>query len=175
MKNHPVAQAASPAIAHAGKAACATKPKLSLAVQYAAKPEGAPTRQQLRKWVLAALESDAEVTLRLVGSEEGRQLNRDYRGKDYATNVLTFPLNDEPLMGDIVLCAPVVAQEAAEQDKTLEAHYAHLVVHGVLHLQGYDHETDEEAVLMDALETQIIMKLGYPAPYLITQDAMPHG
>ncbi len=151
------------------------KPKLSLAVQFATKPETLPTRHLFRKWVLAALETDAEITLRIVDAEEGQALNRDYRGKDYATNVLTFPLNEEPLMGDIVLCAPVVEKEAAEQGKSIAAHYAHLVVHGVLHLQGYDHENDAEAAQMEPLETQIVIKLGYADPYLITENAIQHG
>jgi len=150
-------------------------PKLALAVQYAVKPESAPTRAQLRKWALAALEQDAEVTLRLVDEPESRALNHDYRGKDCATNVLTFPLADEPvLMGDIVLCAPLVAQEAAAQKKAVEAHYAHLVVHGVLHLQGYDHETGSEAERMEAVETHILAKLGYPDPYRIEEEKLLH-
>jgi len=152
------------------------KPKLSLAVQYAFKPETIPTRHQFRKWAMAALECDAEVALRIVDTEEGRELNRDYRGKDYATNVLTFPLDDDPvLMGDIVLCAPVVEKEAAEQGKPLEAHYAHLTVHGMLHMQGYDHENDTDAAIMEALETQIVTKLGYADPYRIQENAIPHG
>jgi len=144
---------------------------LSLSVQYAAKPEEVPTRAQLRRWVKAALRQDAEIALRIVDEEEGRALNRDYRGKDYATNVLTFVYDDEfpgaerPLAGDIVLCAPVVAREALQQEKPVEAHYAHLTVHGVLHLQGYDHESDEEARQMEALEIQIVTKLGYADPY----------
>jgi probable rRNA maturation factor len=152
------------------------KPKLSLAVQYAVKPDAVPTRHQFRKWALAALECDAEIALRIVDIEEGRELNRDYRSKDYATNVLTFPLDDDPvLMGDIVLCAPVVEKEAAEQGKPLEAHYAHLTVHGVLHMQGYDHENDEDAAVMEALETQIVTKLGYADPYLVMENAITHG
>ena len=152
------------------------KPKLELAVQYAVKPDNVPTRAQLKKWALAALEEDAEVALRIVGESEGRELNRDYRDKDYATNVLTFPLTDDPvLMGDIVLCHPVVEKEAQEQNKSLEAHYAHLVVHGMLHLQGYDHVTDEEAEVMEALETQIVTKFGYADPYLIEKEAITHG
>ncbi len=151
------------------------KPTLTLAVQFATKPEGTPTRHQFRKWVLAALEADAEVTLRITDAEEGQSLNRDYRGKDYATNVLTFPLNDEPLLGDIVLCAPVVAKEAAEQQKPLEAHYAHLTIHGILHLQGYDHETEQDAEVMEARETQLMTKLGYADPYRILENAIAHG
>ena len=152
------------------------KHTLSLAVQYAFKPDTVPTRHQFRKWVRAALEQDAEITLRLVDSDEGRELNHTYRGKDYATNVLTFPLDTDPLlMGDIVLCAPVVEREAAEQGKLLEAHYAHLTVHGVLHMQGYDHETEEEAEVMERLESAIVMKLGYADPYLVTEDAISNG
>lgn len=146
------------------------RPKLALAVQYAVAAEGVPTRPQFRRWVTAALEREAEISLRLVDAEEGQMLNRDYRGKDYATNVLTFvfdemPDVDLPLMGDIVLCAPVVEREAAEQGKALAAHYCHLTVHGVLHLQGYDHETDADAEVMEAREREIVMKLGYPDPY----------
>jgi probable rRNA maturation factor len=144
---------------------------LSLSVQYVAKPDEAPTRAQFRRWVKAALRQDAEIALRIVDEEGGRALNRDYRGKDYATNVLTFVYDDDfpgaelPLAGDIVLCAPVVAREALQQEKPVEAHYAHLTVHGVLHLQGYDHESDEEARQMEALEIQIVTKLGYSDPY----------
>lgn len=146
-------------------------PTLHLSVQYAVQPNTIPTRAQFRRWVKAALSRDAEITLRIVDEEEGRALNRDYRGKDYATNVLTFVYDDEfsgttlPLAGDIVLCAPVVAREAMEQEKPVEAHYAHLTVHGVLHLQGYDHESDEEAQQMEALETRIVTRLGYADPY----------
>ena len=172
-----VAQAASSAAVNAGEAACTTaKPKLGLAVQYATKPEAIPTRHQFKKWATAALEQDAEIALRIVDAAEGRELNNTYRAKDYATNVLTFPLMHEPLlMGDIVLCAPVVEKEAAEQGISLEAHYAHLTVHGVLHMQGYDHENDEDAEHMEALESQIVMKLGYADPYLIEKEAIQHG
>jgi probable rRNA maturation factor len=141
-------------------------PDLTLTVQYATRAADLPTRTQLRAWAEAGLECDAEVTLRLVGKAEGRRLNRDFRGKDYATNVLTFPYTDsEPLSGDIVLCAPVVAEEARVQGKALEAHYAHLVVHGMLHLQGFDHEREADAALMEARETEIVTRLGYPDPY----------
>ncbi len=146
-----------------------TDPRLRLSVQYAVATEGVPDRPRFRRWAKAALTRDAEIALRVVDEAEGRELNRDYRGKDYATNVLTFVYDDLPpeagLMGDIVLCAPVVAREAAEQGKPLEAHYAHLTVHGVLHLMGHDHEEEAEALEMEALETQIVTKLGYPAPY----------
>jgi len=101
-----------------------------------------------------------------VGLAEGRALNRAYRGRDYATNVLTFVLNDSPpLAGDLVLCAPVIAREAREQRKSLTAHYAHLTIHGVLHLQGYDHADDRQAQAMETLETRILKRLGYPDPY----------
>jgi probable rRNA maturation factor len=143
--------------------------KLSLSVQYAVHPDGAPTRPQFRRWAKAALEGDAQMTLRLVDEAEGRALNRDYRGKDYPTNVLTFVYDDLPYTaGDIAICPAVVEREAREQGKTLEAHYAHLTVHGALHLQGYDHENDDEARAMEGRETQIVMKLGYPDPYHTT-------
>ena len=141
--------------------------KLAMAVQYASEAQELPTAAQFRKWAKLALRADAEIALRVVDEDEGQALNRDYRGKDYATNVLTFPLAEEPLlMGDIVLCAPVVAREAEAQQKPLLAHYAHLTVHGVLHLQGYDHETEAEAEIMETLETEIITQLGYADPYL---------
>jgi len=141
-------------------------PDLTLSVQYAVANDGLPSRQRLRSWVKAALLIDANVTLRLVGSREGRALNRDFRGKDYATNVLTFAYPDfESLSGDIVLCAPVIAKEAREQRKSIEAHYAHLVVHGMLHLQGYDHENNNDARVMETREAEIVVKLGYADPY----------
>jgi probable rRNA maturation factor len=144
---------------------------LSLSVQYAVEAEGVPTRPRFRRWVQAALEGDAEITLRLVDEEEGRALNRDYRGKDYATNVLTFVYDDLPYVaGDIVICPAVVAREAREQGKALDAHYAHLTVHGVLHLQGYDHENDAEAEEMERRETQIVTKLGYSDPYRVINN-----
>ncbi|TCV84712.1 putative rRNA maturation factor [Sulfurirhabdus autotrophica] len=145
--------------------------QLHLSVQYAVQPEDAPSRPQIRKWVKSALKRDADMTVRLVDEAEGRELNREYRGKDYATNVLTFVYDDLdlpveiPLSGDLVLCAPVVAREASEQGISIEAHYAHLIVHGVLHLQGYDHEDEAEAEEMEALESEIIVKLGYVDPY----------
>ncbi|HEU5282356.1 MAG TPA: rRNA maturation RNase YbeY [Burkholderiales bacterium] len=141
-------------------------PRLSLTTQFAVAARGRPGRRQLRKWAQAALEHDAEVTLRLVGRAEGRRLNRDFRGKDYATNVLTFVYPEaRPLAGDIVLCAPVVEDEARAQGKPRDAHYAHLVVHGMLHLQGYDHERSRAARAMEARETEIVTRLGYADPY----------
>ena len=145
-------------------------PKLNLTVQYASVHlNNLPTQTQFRKWAKAAIRVDTEVTIRIVDEAEGRQLNKAYRGKDYATNVLTFPLTEEPhLMGDIIICAPVVAAEAIAQNKPLEAHYAHLTVHGTLHLHGYDHEIEAQECLMEGLETAIVAKLGYADPYLIT-------
>ena len=141
-------------------------PHLNLAVQYAVTAAGKPSRTQFRQWVRAALEHDARITLRIVGLAEGRTLNRSYRDKDYATNVLTFVFHDKaPFEGDLALCAPVIAHEARAQKKTLAAHYAHLTVHGVLHLQGYDHENDAEARVMENREAQIMAKLGYADPY----------
>ena len=147
-----------------------TKPhKLSLSVQYASAANNLPTRPQLRRWTKAALRHDARIALRIVDEEEGRQLNKTYRGKDYATNVLTFVYDDEapPLMADVVLCAPVVAREAGEQRKELAAHYAHLVIHAALHLQGYEHEDEREASEMEQAETAIMAKLGYADPYAV--------
>ncbi len=139
---------------------------LKLMVQYAAGCSEAPARPQFRRWVKAALQCDAEVVLRLVDEAEGRDLNRQFRGKDYATNVLTFVYDDtQPLAGDIVLCVPVVRQEARQQHKDLTAHFAHLTVHGVLHLQGYDHIAEAEAAEMERLETAVLAKLGYADPY----------
>lgn len=144
-------------------------PKLNLTVQYASVHLNLPTQTQFRKWAKAAIRVDTEVTIRIVDEAEGRELNKAYRAKDYATNVLTFPLTEEPhLMGDIIICAPVVAAETMEQNKPLEAHYAHLTVHGILHLHGYDHEIEAQACLMEGLETAIVAKLGYADPYLIT-------
>ncbi len=144
-------------------------PKLALAVQYATSDAGLPTRTQVRRWVCAAQEMDAAVTVRFIGASEGRMLNARFRGNDYATNVLTFVYDDgSPRAGDIVLCAPIVRQEAAAQGKPLAAHYTHLVVHGMLHLQGYDHERDADAVPMEARETTVLAQLGLPDPYGIS-------
>ncbi|MGD9872149.1 MAG: rRNA maturation RNase YbeY [Thauera sp.] len=155
-------------------------PVLKLKVQKAVDGEdkaNAPKKNHIRRWAQAALARDAAVTVRLVDETEGRELNRDYRGKDYATNVLTFSYaegEDLPgmpapgagvLAGDLVLCVPVVMREAAEQGKTPEAHFAHLVVHGMLHLQGFDHENEVEAAEMEMRETEILCGLGYADPY----------
>lgn len=144
-----------------------SSPKLSLAVQYASVAPGLPTRTQLRRWVRAAQQRDVQITLRIVDEAEGCELNNNYRRKDYATNVLTFIYDDVgTLCGDIVICAPVVEREAREQCKDRLAHYAHMVVHAVLHLQGYDHETDDGAAAeMEALESKLMLELRYPDPY----------
>jgi len=148
---------------------------LSLSVQYASDAQQLPARPQLRRWIKAALQRDVSMTLRIVDEAEGRELNKNYRGKDYATNVLTFVYDDPmphaeskeqpPLSGDVVICAPVVAREAAEQHKDLFSHYAHLAIHAALHLQGYDHENETEAAEMEALETALMVKLHYLNPY----------
>jgi probable rRNA maturation factor len=125
-------------------------------------------RAHVARWVRAALFADAELTVRLVDAAEGRTLNRTYRGKDYATNVLTFAYAetaDQPVTGDLVLCCSVVEQEAATQGKALEAHYAHLIIHGVLHAQGYDHDDDDEAAAMEAIEIEALAGLGFANPY----------
>lgn len=146
-------------------------PKLSLSVQYAdARLQEQLPRPLLRRWVQAALFFPAQLTLRFVDAEEGRALNQSYRGKDYATNVLTFAYTEdeeaEQTQADIIFCNDVLEKEAQEQGKTLQAHCAHLVVHGVLHAQGYDHEEDQEAEEMEALEVEILEKLGFANPYL---------
>lgn len=148
-------------------------PRLALTLQFpAAKAHPSHksllSRARVAGWVKAALLADGELTLRFVDAEEGRHLNRAYRGKDYATNVLTFAYGqtaDNPVCGDIVVCCPVIEREAAEQGKTLDAHYAHMIVHGTLHAQGYDHEVEEEAREMEALEADILGALGFPDPY----------
>ena len=140
--------------------------KLSLAVQYASGTEKMPTRTQFRRWIIKALQRDVVMTLRLVGETEGLELNRQYRGKNYSTNVLTFVYDeDEILNGDVIICVPVVASEAKFQHKVLWAHYAHLTIHAALHLQGYDHENDADAAEMEALETRLMLELHYTDPY----------
>ena len=151
--------------------------RLDVGVSYALPRAGLPAAASFRKWVAAALEGrirEADLAIRLVDADEGRSLNRHYRGKDYATNVLSFPAEVPeglpknvkfPLLGDLVICAPVVAREAAEQGKPLKDHYAHLTVHGVLHLLGWDHEDDKEAEAMEQLEREILADLGIADPY----------
>jgi probable rRNA maturation factor len=149
------------------------KNKLTLSVQYPdPRLQDSITRPMVRKWIKAALFAPAELTIRFVDAEEGRALNRDYRAKDYATNVLTFAYNegeevaeDEPTRADIILCTDVLEKEAAEQSKTVAEHTAHLIVHGVLHAQGYDHIDDDDATEMESLETEILTALGYADPY----------
>lgn len=152
--------------------------RLDVAIGYALPRAGIPAAMSFRRWVAAALAGrirEADLAIRLVDVEEGRALNRHYRGKDYATNVLSFPAElpeglpkgvKLPLLGDLVICAPVVAREAREQGKPLNAHYAHLTVHGCLHLLGWDHEDPREAEAMEQLERDILAGLGLPDPYL---------
>ena len=143
-------------------------PELRLSLQ---QPDGRHravlARHRVARWIRATLQTPAQLTVRIVDEDEGRALNRDYRGRDYATNVLSFVYENDPLtVGDLVICAPVVLREAGEQKRSAEAHHAHLVVHGMLHLQGYDHETGEEdARIMETRETEILAGLGYPDPY----------
>ncbi|MET0541014.1 MAG: rRNA maturation RNase YbeY [Variovorax sp.] len=145
---------------------------LSLSLQFGrftgvARHRAALPRHAVARWIRHALEREAEITVRIVDADEGQRLNREFRGKDYATNVLTFDYAQQPLvMADLVLCAPVIAREAKEQRKTLAAHYAHMVVHGTLHAQGWDHETGEaDAEAMEAHETAILAGLGLKNPY----------
>lgn len=152
--------------------------RLDIAVGYAAPRAGVPAATSFRRWAAAALAGrirEADLAIRIVDEKEGRALNHHYRGKDYATNVLSFPAElpeglpkgvKLPLLGDLVLCAPVVAREAKEQGKPLNAHYAHLTVHGCLHLLGWDHEDPREAEAMEQLEREILAGLGLPDPYL---------
>jgi probable rRNA maturation factor len=146
------------------------KNKLTLSVQYPdPRLKEIIPRSKLRRWIQAALFAPAELTIRFVDADEGKTLNREYRGKDYATNVLTFAYTEdeesEVTQADIILCTDVVQREAEEQKKSVESHTAHLVVHGVLHAQGYDHETDEEASEMEGLEVEILASLGEANPY----------
>jgi probable rRNA maturation factor len=144
------------------------RPSLTLSVQVATDPDGLPHRSTLRRWACAALTRDARVTVRFVDSREGRALNARYRNRHYATNVLTFVYDDAvPLAGDLVLCVPVLRREARAQGKTFRAHCAHLVIHGMLHLQGYDHERAAEARRMEVRERRILARLGYADPYAL--------
>ena len=154
--------------------------RLDVAISYAVPRAGLPAAVSFRRWVAAALQGrirEADLAIRIVGSKEGRALNRHYRGKDHATNVLSFPADIAdgvklpkgvklPLLGDLVLCAPVIAREAKEQKKPLAAHYAHLTVHGALHLLGWDHQDAREAECMEQLEREILAGLGIDDPYL---------
>ncbi|MEP9320784.1 rRNA maturation RNase YbeY [Pseudomonas sp. LABIM340] len=152
---------------------------LELDLQIASEAPGLPSEAQFRHWCELALrqrQNDSELTIRLVDETEGRELNKTWRHKDYATNVLSFPadvpdeLLDIPLLGDLVICAPVVTREAAEQGKSAEAHWAHLVIHGCLHLLGYDHIEDEEAEEMEGLERELLAELGHPDPYAADEE-----
>ena len=136
-----------------------------LLIQRASRAAHIPSDTLLRRWARAALARSAEVTLRFVAAAEGRRLNREFRGKDYATNVLTFVYGERPLAGDVVICAPVIAAEARAQGKAVAAHHAHMVVHGLLHLQGFDHERAADAARMEGRERAILARLGYPDPY----------
>jgi probable rRNA maturation factor len=150
--------------------------KLDVAVGYAAPRKGVPASASFRRWIEAALKGAkrrkaTEVSVRIVDTEEGQALNLQYRGRDYATNVLSFPVElppgvNLPLIGDLVICAPVVAREAAEQGKKPADHWAHLTIHGTLHLLGYDHIDEAEAETMEALETRVLAGLGIADPYI---------
>ncbi len=152
----------------------AVRPPLRLAVQYASSDTELPGRGSIRRWLAAAQSRPAQLTVRLVDAEEGRALNRDYRQRDYATNVLTFAYHDgeADIDGDIVLCAPVIRLEAATQGKLLSHHYAHLLIHGMLHLHGMDHQTEAEARQMESLERVILQRMRVPDPY--AEAAEPH-
>ncbi len=139
--------------------------RLALAIQRASRAAHIPADRVLRRWARAAAKRKAAVTLRYVGEAEGRRLNREFRGRDYATNVLTFVYSKAPLSGDIVICAPVVAREAHSQGKPLAAHHAHLLIHGLLHLEGLDHERARDAARMEKRERAILAKLGFGDPY----------
>jgi len=149
-------------------------PRLRLTIQNAGGATGLPARSTLRRWLLRALAHDAILTVRFVGAAEGRRLNRQFRGRDYATNVLSFgydalsgrhPARGAPIHGDIVLCVPVLRREARAQRKSLRAHCAHLLIHGALHLSGHDHEKAKDARVMEALEAGLLDSLGYDDPY----------
>jgi probable rRNA maturation factor len=144
-----------------------SRPPLTLSLQFAdASDRALLPRHRVARWIRTALEAPGEITVRIVGTDEGRALNREYRQKDYATNVLTFDYSHEPVVvADLILCAPVLQAEAHEMGVTLEAHYAHLLVHGTLHAQGYDHEDDAEAKFMEARETELMLALGFADPY----------
>jgi probable rRNA maturation factor len=147
------------------------KPSLKVHLQIGSRSARAPAESQLRRWASAALKSPGEITVRIVGTAEGRRLNCRYRGENHATNVLSFPYASSRagIQGDIVLCAPVIAREARHQGKSLEAHYAHLTIHAVLHLQGHEHARRSDAEKMEALEKKLLTKLGYPDPYEVSR------
>ena len=143
-------------------------PEFSLSVQFATEAADLPSRVQIRRWVAAALEHPAEITVRIVDADEAQALNQDYRDKGYVPNVLTFEYGEIApgiLGGDVVICAPVVEREAREQDKPLKQHYAHMTIHGVLHLQGYDHLDPADADIMESREAAILKRFHIPNPY----------
>lgn len=143
------------------------RPELHLSLQFAdPRHRALLPRHKVRRWIRAALEAPAQITVRIVDTDEGRALNRDYRRRDYATNVLTFDYQHAPVVvADLIVCAPVVEREAAELGKTVVEHYAHMLVHGTLHAQGYDHEADDEAEMMEARESAVMRALGFADPY----------
>jgi len=149
-------------------------PEFSLSVQFASEADGLPSRAQIRRWVAAALEHPTEITVRIVDADEAQALNHEYRDKDYVPNVLTFEYGevgrDESgqgvLGGDVVICAPVLEREAREQGKPLKDHYAHMTIHGVLHLQGYDHIEPADADIMESREAVILERFRIPNPYV---------
>ena len=151
---------------------------ISLDIQMACPSEEAPEEDSMQRWASAALRDErdnAELSVRIVDEQESATLNQQYRGKAGSTNILSFPFDAVtpeplPILGDLVICAPVVVREAAEQHKSLEAHWAHMCVHGVLHLLGYDHAGDSDAAVMEALETTILLDMGFPAPYSEEQE-----
>ena len=147
--------------------------ELSLSLQFAdAAHRALLPRHKVARWLRAALAAPAQITVRIVDADEGRMLNRDYRGKDYATNVLTFDYEHAPtVIADLILCAPVIAKEAREQRRELAAYYAHMLVHGALHAQGWDHEADDEAAEMEARETEVMLGLGFDDPYARSKRA----
>jgi probable rRNA maturation factor len=150
-------------------------PAIELHVSYAVARRSVPAAASFRRWVEVALKDarhrkPAELSIRIVGAREGRGLNHRYRGRDYATNVLSFPAElprgiESPLLGDIVICAPVVVREARAQRKPIRDHYAHLTMHGVLHLLGFDHQNERDAARMEALETRVLASIGIENPY----------
>ncbi|GGY69267.1 rRNA maturation RNase YbeY [Marinobacter zhanjiangensis] len=155
--------------------------QLTVDIQRIIDTDDLPTDHELTRWAQAGWQQpdDSEVTLRLVDEAESRALNHQFRGKDKPTNVLSFPFEAPagitvPLAGDLVICAPVVAREATEQNKTPEAHWAHMVIHGLLHLQGYDHIEDDQAGVMEALEIRLLATLGFSNPYQ-TEESEPHS
>jgi probable rRNA maturation factor len=143
------------------------RPELALALQFRdTRHRALLSRHRVARWIRAALRSPAQLTVRLVGATEGRALNRDFRGRDYPTNILTFGYENAPVVvADLVVCAPVVAREAREQQVDLVAHYAHLLVHGTLHAQGFDHERVADARIMASEESRVLLALGFPDPY----------